>query len=90
VTFSKTREADLILPSKHIAPNRALLTIGAEILKLLDRPKTVSVLWDGVRAKEAINVHGRIGYDWFVLALDLLFLTNAIEYKNGTLHRGRP
>jgi hypothetical protein len=79
----------VILPSKHIPSDRALLTIGAEILKLLDRPKTVSVLWDGVRAKDSIQVHGRIGYDWFVLALDLLFLTNAIGYKNGALHRGQ-
>ena len=80
----------MILPSKHIPPNRALLTIGAEILKHLDRPRTVSTLWDGVRAKDSIQVHGRIGYDWFVLALDLLFLTKAIEYKNGALHRGHP
>jgi hypothetical protein len=83
-------ETILILPSKHIPPNRALLTIGGEILKQLDRPKTVSILWDSVRAKDSIQVHGRIGYDWFVLALDLLFLTNAVEYKNGALHRGRP
>jgi len=82
-------EAIVILPSKHIPPDRALLTIGAEILKLLDRPKTVSSLWDGVRARDPIQVHGRIGYDWFVLALDLLFLINTIEYKNGALHRGR-
>lgn len=80
----------MILPSKHIPPNRALLTIGAEILKLLERPKTVSILWDGVRARDSIQIHGRIGYDWFLLALDLLFLINAIEYKSGTLHRSRP
>lgn len=84
------REVDVILPSKHIPPNRALLTIGAEILKSLERPKTVSILWDAVRARDSIQIHGRIGYDWFVLALDLLFLTKAIEYRNGTLHRGRP
>jgi hypothetical protein len=80
----------MILPSKHILPSRALLTIGAEILKLLERPKTVSVLWDGVRARDAILVHGRIGYDWFVLALDLLFVVRAIEFKDGTLHRSKP
>ena len=79
----------MILPSKHIPPNRALLTIGAEILKLLERPKTVSILWDGMRAKDTIHTHGRIGYDWFLLALDLLFLINAIEYKNGTVYRGQ-
>ena len=77
----------MILPSKHIPPSRALLTIGAEILKNLERPKTVSVLWDALRAREEITLHGRIGYDWFVLALDLLFAISAVEYKSGTIHR---
>lgn len=80
----------MILPTKHIPPRRALLTLGAEILNVLDRPRTVSVLWDTVRRRDEIAIHGRIGYHWFVLALDLLFLMNAIEYRGGTLHRSRP
>lgn len=77
----------MILPTKHIPPSRALLTIGGQVLKELDRPRTVSVLWDAVRGQDEIRIHGRISYDWFVLALDLLFLMNAIEYRSGTLHR---
>ena len=53
----------------------------------MERPRTVSGLWDAVRARDEIALHGRISYDWFVLALDLLFLMNAIEYRGGTLHR---
>lgn len=83
------REEKLILPTKHIPPRRALLTIGAEMLKALERPRTVSVLWDTVRTRDEIALHGRISYDWFVLALDLLFLLNAIEYRSGALHRSR-
>ena len=79
----------MILPTKHISPPRALLTIGAEVLRTLERPRTVSALWDLLRARDEIAVHGRISYDWFVLTLDLLFLVNAIDYRNGTLHRTR-
>ncbi len=77
----------MILPTKHISPQRALLTIGAEVLRTLERPRTVSALWDALRSRDEIVVHGRISYDWFVLALDLLFLVNAIEYQSGAIHR---
>ena len=80
----------MILPSKHIPPNRALLTIGAEILRVLERPRSVSAVWDRLRGADSATVHGRIGYNWFVLALDLLFMIDAVYYKNGTLHRSRP
>ncbi len=79
----------MILPTKHIPPKRALLTVGGEILMELVRPKTVSILWDAVRDQQTLDDHGRIGYDWFILALDLLFLIKAVEYKNGTLRRAK-
>jgi hypothetical protein len=79
----------VILPSKHIPPNRALLTIGAEILRVLERSRSVSAVWGRLRGLDSIKVHGHIGYSWFVLALDLLFMIDAVYYKNGTLHRSR-
>jgi len=72
----------MILPSKHIPQEKALLTIGAKLLKLLDRPKTVSAVWQHVRNSEI-----PISYDWFVLALDLLYTIDAIEIHNGLLNR---
>jgi hypothetical protein len=78
----------MILPSKHIGPDRALLTIGAEILANLDRPHSVSVVWDKIRARG--GDHSRISYDWFLLALDLLFALGAVEYQSGALSRARP
>ncbi|GHO94589.1 hypothetical protein KSF_046370 [Reticulibacter mediterranei] len=35
----------MILPTKRLGPERAMLTVGAEILSLLTEPKTVSRLW---------------------------------------------
>lgn len=74
----------MILPSKHISQEKALLTIGAELLKVLNRPKTVSTVW------EQIRLSGSLSYDWFVLALDLLYTIDAVELHEGLIHRRKP
>lgn len=48
-----------------------MLTVGGEILGLLDRPRTVSSLWEAMRAGK--DRTRRLSYDWFVLALDFFF-----------------
>jgi hypothetical protein len=79
----------MILPTKHIRPERALLTIGAEILTALRGPMTVSRVWDEVRRKRGKAAEpAPITYDWFVLALDLLFAMKAVEYEGGLLRKG--
>ena len=74
----------MILPSKHIPEEKALLTVGAQMLRQLDRPKTVSALWEDLRLSTTVS------YDWFVLALDLLFTIEAVDLCDGLLTRGRP
>ena len=78
----------MILPSKHLSERRALLTVGSEILGLLDRPRTVSSLWEELRKAEG-KAHRRLSYDWFVLALDLLFLTDVVALRDGLLTKSR-
>src|SRR5260370_4188117 len=39
----------MILPTKHVRPDRALIGVGAEVLEILKRPMTTSRLWDEVR-----------------------------------------
>jgi len=78
----------MILPSKHLSQGRALLTVGATILRRLAHPATISALWEVMlhpADKQKEPVHLR--YDAFVLALDLLFLVGAIELREGLLHR---
>jgi hypothetical protein len=75
----------MILPSKHISQERALLTIGAKLLEHLDRPKTVSAVWEDMRISQA-----PISFDWFVLALDLLYAIDTIEIRDGLLIRRTP
>jgi hypothetical protein len=79
----------MILPSKHLSEKRALLTVGGEILSLLDKPRTVSSVWEELRgAKDKAQRH-RLSYDWFVLALDLLFLIDAVALRDGLLTKSR-
>ena len=80
----------MILPSKHIPQDKALLTVGAELLNRLDKPKTVSAIWENV-CKSASETHvdvTHLSYDWFILAIDLLFAIDAIEIHEGLL-KGR-
>lgn len=75
----------MILPTKGVTPNRALISVGAQVLQLLSEPKTVSRVWDELRQTGAPEP--RITFDWFVLSLDLLFAVGAIQLERGRIHK---
>jgi hypothetical protein len=76
----------MILPTKRLHQDRALLSVGAVVLRALGEPMTVSRLWNEVRT--VYQSHATtLTYDWFVLALDLLFCVNAITFADGRIHR---
>ncbi len=79
----------MILPSKHLSQDRALLTMGARILQRLHQPKTISALWEELLRKSETtrNAALSLSYDGFILALDLLFLIGAVELREGLLSR---
>ena len=78
----------MILPTKHIRPDRALLAVGADVLGILREPMTVSRLWDEIRtARSDRSVSAPINYDWFVLALDLLFIVKAVRFDRGLVQK---
>lgn len=79
----------MILPSKHLSQERALLTVGARVLQQLQEPKTVSALWEEFPrfGKKDDCSSTPMSYDGFVLALDLLFLMGTIELEDGLLAR---
>jgi len=74
----------MILPAKHLPTERSLLGIGACLLALIKEPRTVSSLWDEFK-KSAIGKPRDVPFDWFVLALNLLFMMKAIEIENELL-----
>ena len=81
----------MILPTKHIRPERALIGVGADVLGVLKRPMTMSKLWDVIRCRRsADSASAVVDYRWFVLALDLLYTIHAIEFERGVIRRAGP
>jgi hypothetical protein len=78
----------MILPTKYLPQDRALLGVGAEILGQLKEPRSVSELWEGVReARDRASAATPLSFDWFVLALNLLYAMAAVDYTNGVIRR---
>ena len=81
----------MILPTKHLSQDRALLTVGARILRSLEDPITVSAIWEQLSCDSAsLSTSNSLRYDAFVLTLDLLFLMGTIQLKDGLLKRTMP
>lgn len=72
----------MILPDKNIRLEYSLLNCGRIILECMIEPNTISGIWDRVKKNEAL-----INYEKFLLTLDVLYVLNAIDYKNGLLMR---
>ena len=78
----------MITPTKGVPPQRALLTVGGEIVQILDDNKTVSGTWAELRRRREARADAEIAFDWFVLALDLVFVVGAVELgEDGFLAR---
>lgn len=72
----------MILPTKHISQNEALIGVGATVLAHLAHPMTVSGLWERLRSEPNVG-----NFERFVLASNLLYLIGAIDMKDGLLVR---
>ncbi|MHA7134459.1 ABC-three component system middle component 6 [Oerskovia turbata] len=80
----------MITPTKGIAPQRALLTVGAQISLVLTEPMTVSQAWTALKAwRVRYKNDAVLPFSWFVLALDMLYALGAVHYEDGILHRKR-
>ena len=78
----------MILPTKRISEERALIGIGGDVLSLLEEPKTVSRLWDEFQQTRKMSAaSSQVTYDWFVLALDLLYMLSAVSIHMGLVRR---
>lgn len=76
----------MITPTKGIAPDRALLAVGAQIVLQLDQPLTVSQTWGRLRDWRRAHEHlAPLSFGWFVLALDVLFALGALDIREDLL-----
>lgn len=80
----------MILPTKRLRVEASLLGLGAEVIHLLDRPKTISGVWEEMKAtRDREQSAGSLNYEWFVLSLDLLFAIGAVSLVDGELWRAK-
>ncbi len=77
----------MILPTKYLSHDRALISVGGQILKHLEEPRSASALWDCVREAQTYKTGAAlVSFDWFVLALNLLYAISAISYRDGIIY----
>ena len=78
----------MLVPTKGITPDRALLTVGAQIIRILDSPLTVSQAWVRVRELRSSEGVGRdLPFWWFTLALDVLYALGAVDLEGQVLRK---
>ena len=77
----------MIAPTKGIAPQRALLTVGAQILIATDRRTvTVTQAWRRLQAWRSEHHHtAPVPFWWFALALDVLYALGTVELRDDVL-----
>lgn len=76
----------MIIPTKGVRPDRSLLYIGGQILRDLDSPTTVSAAWEALANRRMTEGQdSTLAFDWFILALDLLYGLGAIELSDGLI-----
>jgi hypothetical protein len=76
----------LIQPTKGISVDRALLTVGAQVIQQIDQPSTVSAVWHSFKEWRRKNGYPpNVSYWWFILALDGLHALGILNYEEGLL-----
>lgn len=79
----------VILPTKGVPASKALISVGGEALEALgDSALSMSGLWSRYSEAQTRSGTSPISYDWFVLAIDLLYLLGAVRLNElGLLQR---
>lgn len=78
----------VLLPSKFIEPDQALLTLGGQILLQLNTPLSVDETWNRLndwRSKQ--QMQSSVPFWWFALALDVAFCIGAVQSEDGLLRK---
>ena len=77
----------MLMPTKHIKTENALIGVGGEVLALLDEDKTVSRLFFDLQERRRLGELATIHFDWFLLAVDFLFSVGAVRFEEGVLKK---
>ena len=72
----------MILPTKHIDLRKSLLWVGTLVLERLEKPRSISALWEDIRDLPEVGTFER-----FSLVLDFLYSIGTVEFNDGLLRR---
>lgn len=73
----------MLLPTKGVSAERALITVGSDVLQILQTPRSISALWEQYTARQRKNSSTEhVTFDWFSLALASLFAINLVEWTS--------
>lgn len=77
----------MILPTKHLKTEASLIYVGGVIQsKVSDVPLTIDQLWHSVKQEYQKRILDyEITYDWFILALSLLFTIGIVLLADGRI-----
>ncbi|MEV5704523.1 ABC-three component system middle component 6 [Actinoallomurus sp. NPDC052274] len=77
----------VILPTKGVAPQRALLAVSAQIVLATGRqPVTVTQAWRRLLAwRDEHRHHAPVPFWWFALALDTLYAMGLVDLERDVL-----
>ncbi|WP_369804990.1 ABC-three component system middle component 6 [Pseudonocardia sp. MH-G8] len=79
----------MILPTKGISADRSLLAVGESIVATLEQPKSITEAWEDFQADwQARSIRERLTFDWFVLAMSMLYALGLVDYTaDGRIRR---
>ncbi|MBF6357304.1 hypothetical protein IU449_22620 [Nocardia higoensis] len=79
----------MLLPTKGVSVDRAMITVGADLLEDLCDPLSVSALWERYSERQRLSRKtGKITFDWFSLSLAALYAMRLIDISaDGYLRR---
>jgi hypothetical protein len=70
----------MIFPSKHVRLAESILGLSAFVLKFLQNPKNIDILWGEVKQiYNSSSFPANHSYDNFILAIDYLYLVGIIN-----------
>lgn len=75
----------MLMPSKHMPQDLSVLYLAGCVVKEMLEPTSLSVLWERVQ-----RVCPDCSFERFVLALDFLYLVDAVSHNQSGLLVRRP
>ena len=77
----------MLMPTKHIRTENALIGVSYDVLTQLETPKTVSRLFYDLQQLREQKELSTLQFDWFLLSLDFLYAVDAIKMNSGLIRK---